>query len=163
MKSLSSPIPMLWNGQAFEPRGKFKAIADQQFVVGQFYPVEAREDRSTRQHRFYFARIKECWESLPDDLMDEYPSPEHLRKAALCRTGYAEQVNLVCADNTEALRAATLFKAKDSYCVIEVAGRVCRVWTAMSQSYQAMGKKVFHESSEAVLDWIMKQLERKAA
>ncbi|MNE84166.1 hypothetical protein D3C80_1810410 [compost metagenome] len=52
------------------------------------------------------------------------------------------------------MRVAAFIKPMDEYAVVDVREAVVRVFTAQSQSYRAMGKKVFAESKEKVLDAI---------
>ena len=80
------PIPMRWEGDVMRPRSA--RLADKHFVVGMTYRLVEHQERSTATHNHYFAAINEAWQSLPDHLMAEYPSPEHLRKKMLIRAGY---------------------------------------------------------------------------
>lgn len=141
-----------WVGDAMVP--KHPRLADRHYVIGEAYYLEIREDRSAASHRFYFASINEAHGSLPEDLAERLPTPEHLRKFALIRTGYADQRTHVCASKAEALRLASFIRPMDEFAVVVTHEKVVTVWTAKSQSMRAMDKKTFAESKEKVLDFI---------
>jgi len=146
------PLQFRWDGEAMVPlRG---ALADRYFVVGETYALEEHKDRSGVSHRHFFASIKNAYDNLPDDLLDEYPTPEHLRKKALIRCGYAEHRDHVCTSKQEARKLRAFIKPMDEYAVIECRENIVRIWTAKSQSVKAMGAKDFQESKQAVLDWL---------
>ena len=130
----------------------FQRQADQLFVIGETYRLAPVEDRSAASHRHYFAAINEAWQNLPEGMADEYPTPEHLRKAALIRAGYRDERSIVCANRAEALRVAAFIKPMDEYALVATSETVVRVYTAQSQSVRAMGKAEFQKSKDAVLD-----------
>ena len=143
-----------WDGDAMVPRSTFKKRCDEEFVVGEIYRLEAREERSINSHRHYFACIHEAWMNLPEQIAEQYASSEHLRKKMLIRCGYADERSIVCASKAEAQRVAAFVKPIDDYAVVTVRDCVVRIYTAQSQSLKAMGKKEFGKSKEAVLDAI---------
>lgn len=147
---MSGPQPFRYEGdglmQALRPRA-----ADRQFVVGEVYTMVAEQPRSSAQHRMFFASVAEAWRNLPDDLAEEYPDAETLRKKALIRTGFHDQRSIVCASKAEARRVAAFIEPMDRYAIVAVSEAVVRVYTARSQSVRAMGRKEFAESLEAVL------------
>lgn len=155
------PTRVIWDGEAFIPRRP--RLADEDFVVGQEYVFVEHHERSTASHAHYFAAINEAWQSLPDDLLAEYPNAEALRKKMLIRAGYADERSIVCANKAEAQRIAAFVRPMDSHAVVIVKDAVVRVYTAQSQSYKAMGKKDFQESKDKVLDAINDLLGVKAA
>lgn len=150
------PVPLLYR---YEGEGEFRAAseywarrADLAFVIGETYKLVPHEDRSQSSHNHYFAAIADAWGNLPDALLDEYPTPEHLRKKLLIRAGYADERSVVCSSKAEAQRIAAFMKPMDDYAVITVREAVVRVYTAKSQSVKAMGAKEFQESKSKVLD-----------
>jgi hypothetical protein len=152
---MSVPITMTWDGEAMVPASQYWAArADRQFVVGETYRIVEHNDRSEASHNHYFASITNAWRTLPDDLLTEYPSPEHLRKKMLVKCGYAKERTIVCADKAEAGRMAALVEEMDEHAVIDAREAVVRVYTAQSQSMKAMGKQEFQASKEAVLSAI---------
>lgn len=148
------PIICAWDGEVFRPLPRFARLADRHYVVGETYPIVVHEDRSEASHRQYFAAIREAWQNLPEPYASMLPTAEHLRKYALCKTGYANQMQIACASKAEAIRAVTTVRALDSFAVVDARDAVVTVWTAASQSHRAMGKKDFQASKTAVLDFV---------
>lgn len=150
----STPITLRYEGDGdFRVLSNYWATrADKDFVVGEVYKMVEHHDRSQSSHNHYFAALGEAWSNLPDELLTEYPTAEHLRKKLLIRAGYADERSIVCGSKAEALRVAAFVKPMDDYSVVTVREAVVRVYTAQSQSTKAMGKAAFHQSKQAVLD-----------
>lgn len=134
------------------PLPRFAGLCDKQFVVGETYRLAVTEERSRASHSHYFASIEEAWRNLPEDEAERFPTSEHLRKWALCKTGYADERSIVCASKAEAQRVAAFIKPMDDFAIVVVSEATVKVYTAKSQSLKAMGKKVFQDSKTAVLD-----------
>ncbi|PWL17648.1 hypothetical protein DKP76_11655 [Falsochrobactrum shanghaiense] len=150
---------MSWDGEAMVPTSPYWASrADRQFVVGETYKLVEHHDRSEASHNHYFASIANAWNTLPDHLLADYPTAEHLRKKMLVKCGYADERSIVCASKAEADRIAAFIKPMDEYAVVIHREAVVKVFTAQSQSMKAMGKREFQESKEAVLAAIDKLL-----
>ena len=154
----------------YEGDGVFKAHsdywvskADAEYSSGQTYRMVEHQDRSSATHNHYFASIADAWGSIPDDLLAEYPSAEHLRKKMLVKTGYADERSIVCASRAEALRVAAFIIPIDSFAVVIVKDAVVRVCTAQSQSHRGMGKQEFAASKERVLNAIHELIGLEAA
>jgi hypothetical protein len=144
----------------YEGEGEFRAVsaywarrADLAYVVGETYQLVEHHDRSANSHRHFFARIAEAWSNLPDQLLEIYPTSEHLRKKALIWKGYRDERTIVATSGAEALRLAAFVKPMDDFAVVTVKDAVVRVWTAKSQSVKAMGAKEFQASKSDVLDF----------
>lgn len=120
------------------------------FVDKERYLLEAREERSGAQHRAFFASINEAWKSLPEGTEGRWPSPDHLRRWALCKAGFADEDVSIWDSPSDARRAAVMMRKLDGYAVIEVKGNTVRRFTAKSQATRHMDKKTFKESCEAV-------------
>lgn len=149
------PINCIWDGEAFVPAGTYWAKkADEEFVVGQRYRIGEYHDRSPASHNHQFAWLNEAWQSLPDELYDQYPSPEHLRKFALIAKGHCTMVQHACASNAEALRLAAAIRPYDTYAVVSVRGPVVTVYNAVSQSVKAMDGPQFQKSKQDVIDFV---------
>lgn len=148
-----STLPYVWTGEAFEPLPGFRKRADAAFVVGQVYHMEPIEERTARAHKFYFACINEAWQSLPEHLALQHPTPTHLRKFALIKARFADSRQFVASSKAEAIRLAAFIRPMDEYALVEMAtdAPVVTVWTAQSQSLRAMGKERFKASKDAVL------------
>lgn len=122
------------------------------YEVGETYVLVPHEDRSGVSHRHYFASVNECWQNLPEDLAEQFPTAEHLRKWALCKAGYADERSIVCTSKAEAQRVAAFVRPMDGYAIVICHGATIKVYTAQSQSTKAMGAKVFQDSKQKVLD-----------
>lgn len=153
---MGAPLLLRYDGDgAFKAPGDYWASkADAEFVAGQTYRLVEHQERSSATHNHYFASIADAWASIPDELLAEYPSAEHLRKKMLIKCGYADERSIVCASKAEAQRVAAFVRPMDGFAVVIVRDAVVRVYTAQSQSYRAMGKAVFAASKEAVLNAI---------
>jgi hypothetical protein len=142
-----------WNGMAFEPLPRDRSACLAQYEVGRCYRMTEHQERSAESHNHEFAEVDEAWQNLPDHLRDEFPSPTHLRRHALCRKGFCSNKQLVLSSREEALRVAPFIRQLDDYSLISVRGCVVTVLTAFSQSKRAMGKAQFERSKQAVLDF----------
>ena len=151
---MTVPVPCTWDGEAFVPRSRFTKLCDKQFVVGADYPLIVHEERSGQSHKHYFATVADGWRNLPEDLAEDFPTSEHLRKYALIKAGYCDRRSIVCASKAEAQRVAAFIEPMDDFALVTVAEATVTVYTAQSQSQRAMGKKVFQASKVAVLDII---------
>jgi len=146
------PILYRWDGETMTPATqRFAREADKQFVVGEEYPLIVHEHRSAASHRHYFAAIYDAWESLPETMAGEFPTPEHLRKRALIMAGYRDERTIVASSKAEARRLAAFIKPMDDYALVSVKDNVVIVFTAKGQSLRAMDKAEFQQSKEAVL------------
>lgn len=151
---MSGPVLMTWDAQAgvLRPSNSFaKAKAEQEFEHGQRYAMEERRDRNMTSHDHYFACVNEVWKNLPLDLVEEFPTPEALRKKALIACGYRDERSFVCSSRAEADRLARWLRPADDFAVISIQGSTVIELTAKSQSQRAMGAQTFYASKEAVL------------
>jgi hypothetical protein len=110
--------------------------------------------RSRRSHNHFFAQVAEAWQQLPENLADEFASPEHLRKWALIKAGFRDERKFVASSPEEAQSIAAFIAPMDDYAVITVSGCVVTVYTAQSQSIPAMGGRDFQASKNAVFEVI---------
>lgn len=150
-----TPLPCRWTGEAFEPASPHWARqADRHFVVGQIYPLEVRESRSSASHNHFFAAVAEAHRNLPEAAAERLPTPDHLRRFALIKTGHRDERSIVCASHAEALRVAAFVKPMDDFALVVTAGATVSIFTAKSQSVRAMGKAEFAASKDAVLAYI---------
>lgn len=133
-------------------------IADEHYDLGDRYPLAPVEDRSMRSHNHYFACIANAWMNLPEDMAEQYPNAERLRKHALIRTGYRDERSFVCSSKAEALRLASFLLPCDPDAIVSVHETAVVELKAKSQSLRAMGKKEFQESKDAVLGWLSNKI-----
>lgn len=155
---MTTPIPFRWEGDSFAPMPGFGKRCDEVFVVGQVYRLAEQEDRSAASHRHYFACINAAWENLPAGAAEQFPTPDHLRRFALIKAGYADSRTLVASSKAEAQRLAAFVRPLDTFAVVAASEATVTVWTAKSQSVRAMGKKDFQESKDAVLSIIAEMI-----
>jgi hypothetical protein len=158
MTDRAPPLPCRWTGSEFKPWNL--ALARKHYEPGGTYALVVHDERSQASHNEYFASLDTRWQTLPFALEPEYPSRESLRHKALIKTGYAIEHDFVLpTDATATLFAAALIEADDEvYTIVEVRGHVVRRYRAQSQSYRAMGRKVFEESKQAVLNYIDREI-----
>lgn len=134
------------------PIGRYAKEADAQFVIGSNYRLGIEESRSEKSHDHQFAWLGEAWKNLPEDIAQQCPSPEHLRKHALITAGFYDQMSIDAGSNAAAIRVAAGFRALDEFLVAVVAGPLVLVRTARSQKKRLMGVKDFQASKQAVLE-----------
>lgn len=148
-----TPIICQWNGEALAPIQRFRKAADEQFVIGQTYPIAIVEDRSMKSHGHFFASLTDAFDNLPEDFDGLFSDVEAFRKRGLIECGYFNQREFVAASAAEARRLVKFLAAGTDYAVYSVTGCVVVERTARSQSMRAMGKKDFQASKDAVLGW----------
>lgn len=147
------PLPLVYEGEGrFHVIPAFAAAAERRYGAGEIVTMLEHEERSSASHRHMFAIIREAWLNLPGHLVLFYPTPEALRKRCLIRAGYYNERSLVCASKAEARRVAAFLRPMDDMAVISISGKVVLELTAKSQSERAMGRAVFQQSKEAVLE-----------
>jgi hypothetical protein len=145
----SDPLWFRWNGAAMIPMRP--ELAERQFRPDGHYLLEAHHERSYQRHKAYFASLHEAWSSLR---VDDFPTPEHLRKFALIKTGHYDERVLACDTAAQAERVSSFVRPLDEFSIIVRADNLVRVWTAKSQSYKAMGRDEFNRSMDEVLDYV---------
>ncbi len=146
------PLLFRWDGEHMEPLQRHRALADKQYVVGETYTLVPEEQRSIASHRQYFAAIHEAWMNLPEDVAEQWPTSEHLRKWALVKAGYCDERTIVCASKAQAHEIAATIRPLDEYALILPFDNIIKIWTAKSQSFRSMPKGEFQQSKERVLE-----------
>lgn len=153
-----SPLYFRWLGDAFVPSSNIaQRLCDERFTVGEVYPLDQWVDHSEQSHRHQFAFVKEAWNSFPDALREQFPTPEHLRKHGLIRKGFCTMRQYSCGSRPEAKRmAAVLRQYLDEYAIIDL-DEDCPIVTVLeaeSQGFRAMNKKRFQESKTALMEFV---------
>jgi hypothetical protein len=145
---MSETFPLLYEGN-----GLFRCLHPKRVKldVGAVHGWQMAEHRSKSSHDHFFACVNEAWKNLPEDMADDFPSPEHLRKWALIKAGFCSETRIVCANNSEAMTLATKAKSLDKYSVVAIDGKTVTIWTADSQRRDAMGRQAFQEAKERAL------------
>lgn len=149
--SETPPIGFVWTGEVMQPLDNFRRLAAKHYGEGEIAMLAPHEPRSRATHNHYFACIADAWGNLPDEQVERFPSPEHLRRWALIKAGYADCRTFPCASKAEAQRLAAFLKPMDPFALVVITEAVVTVYTAQSQSHRAMGKRAFAESKEKVL------------
>lgn len=149
----------------YEGNGVFRCLHPKRVKLnaGEVHGWQMAEHRSKASHDHFFACVNEAWKSLPEDMADDFPSPEHLRKWSLIKAGFCSETRIVCANNGEAMTLATKAKAMDRYSVVAIDGKAVTIWTADSQRKDAMGRKLFQEAKERALHIISQLIGTDAA
>lgn len=151
---MPKPVIFTWDGQVMRPHDRFSRVCGRQFTPGEHYTLIVHEERSQASHNQFFAAVAEAWKNLPEGQAHRFPTPEHLRKYALIRCGYANKRHIVCTSDEEALRIAAFMQPLDAYAVFAASGPVLTVYTAQSQAKDAMNKAQFQKSKQDVLDFL---------
>ena len=161
--SFDKAIVFRWDAanEVMRPTVAYRALCAERYQDGEAVRLLEEKQRSPASHAHYFATINDMWSSLPESLDGKYPSPEHLRKWALCRAGYADERYIVCDTLKEARKVAAFVRSFDDFAVIRTEGEVVRVYHAKSQSAHAMGGQEFQKSKEAVLGIIQGLLDNR--
>jgi len=144
----------VWNGEAMIPH---RAIAAKTFVKGRAYWLEEVSDRSWISHDHQFAWIEQAWQSLPEAVADTFPTPEHLRKAALIATGWHREKIVDAGTAAAAARVAAYVRAEDEFALVKTRGGTVIVIKARSQRTHGadrMDKDEFQRSKDAIMGWI---------
>ena len=121
------------------------------------YWLDEVSERSWISHRHEFAWIAEAWSNLPEALMDTFPTPEHLRKAALIATGWHRETIIDAGNAAAALRVAAYARGEDEFAHVVTRGPTVIVHKARSQRMHGldrMDKAEFQASKDAILGWI---------
>lgn len=156
-----APLDFVWDNdaQVLRPYSPYWARrAASVWGPGEILRIVNQQERSVATHRHYFASIHEAWANLPPLMADRFPSDKHLRKWALIKAGYCNTHSLPCGSPDMARKMAALVRPIDEFSIVQVRGSVVEVFTAKSQSMEAMDKKTFRESKEKVLDIIAAEI-----
>jgi hypothetical protein len=150
----TSPLPCTWNGTGFDVLPRFARQADQQYVIGETYRLANIEDRSDATHKHEFAWIRSAWLSLPEEIADDYATPEHLRKRALIATGFFDETRIDVGTTAGALKVAAYARGEDGFAHVVTRGPLVVIRKARSQSRREMDKAEFQASKTSILEWI---------
>jgi hypothetical protein len=144
-----------WNGEAMVPASP--QAAAKTFVKDRRYWLDEVSDRSWTSHRHEFAWIAEAHGNLPEALMETFPTPEHLRKAALIATGWHRETIIDAGNAKAALRVAAYARGEDEFAHVVTRGQTVIVRKARSQRMHGldrMDKAEFQASKDDILGWI---------
>lgn len=149
------------------PQARYAKVAARQFQQGEAYPLVVLETRSRASHNQFFAAVQDGFDNLPEDLAGlaermnfktippgGWVDANHLRKWALCETGWCDVSPFDFDTKEQAMRLAKFYRAQDLYAQIIVRGTHVVIKIPKSQSAAAMAKQPFEDSKRAVLDLI---------
>lgn len=149
------------------PLRRFANVCASQFDLEQVYTLEvvgAKGERTDRSHKHYMACVTAAWRTLPENMANDYPTPNHLRKRALIKCKYYHLKSIVFDTPADANRAAAYIKPMDEFAVVLVEGKCVNHYTAKSQKYLragGMGKEEFQKSKDDVLYCITEMIKVK--
>lgn len=137
----------------YEGGGVFRCLYPNRISVpvGEVRGWQMMESRSKASHDHFFAVVTEAWKSLPEDMAEEFPSPDHLRKWALIKAGFCTMTKVACSNNEAAVNLLRAWKAVDRYSILNVDGKVVTIWTADSQRKDTQGRKEFQAAKDAAM------------
>lgn len=146
------PQGFTWDGEAMVPRSRM--LADKAYTVGETYLLVTHEMRTSATHNHEFAWLRDAWLNLPENLSDQFPTQEHLRKRALIDAGFYDETIIDAGSNAAALRVASAFRSREEFSLVIVRGPAVVIRTAKSQSRRSMNKQEFQASKTAILEVI---------
>jgi hypothetical protein len=146
-----NPLLFRWEGDAFKPIQRHAKECDKRYVIGEHYALEEIQERSSKSHAHYFACVGQAWANLREDVAEQFPTAEHLRKFALIKAGYFDSRTIVAKSKAEALRLAAFIRPMDEFAIVTADNMVVTVYTAKSQNHRSMHRTQFAKSKEAVL------------
>ena len=144
-----------WNGEAMIPARP--QAAAKTFVKDHRYWLDEVSERSWISHQQQFAWIAEAWGNLPEPLVETFPTPEHLRKAALIATGWFRETIIDAGNARAALRVAAYARGEDEFARVVARGPTVIVQKARSQrmhGHDRMDKAEFQKTKDDILGWI---------
>ena len=127
------------------------------FVKDCRYWLDEVSERSWISHQQQFAWVNEAWANLPEALVDKFPTPTHLRKAALIATGWHRETIIDAGNAKAALRVAAYARNEDEFAHVTTRGQTVIVRKARSQRMHGldrMDKAEFQASKDDILGWI---------
>jgi len=153
----TAPQIFKWDGRVMIPLRL--AVAQCAFKVNEVYRLIVEAERSEASHRHYFACIIEAWRNLPEDVAQNYPTPEALRKHALIAAGFYHQEVVDCGSGDVACRVARFANHTHPFAYVIIEGRFVIVRTARSQSRREMTGAEFQQSKTKVLEVLAQLLD----
>lgn len=147
-------IVATWNGKAFVPIRTMLQTCEKSYKEGERVALDVIEERSAASHRQYFASVREAWLNLDEEASARYPTPDHLRRWGLIKSGWCKETTFVLDTPEHANRNAAFLRGLDDMAVIVVKGNVVKMYIAKSQRMGrgGMNKEQFEQSKRDVLE-----------
>lgn len=161
---------------AMVPTDASRSSAERAYKPGETYRLTLDDKPSDAARGRYFATLKELWDNLPEeaaqlklptgDIINRFPTPDHLRKHCLIQLGHYDEAIHVCQSTKAAQdlvrfmsRTWAIGKRGEDYRIISNAENVVVVRTAKSQA--TMGRKAFNKAADDVLALIQAVIDRE--
>lgn len=154
-------VAFTWDSDAEVMRlaPRFRRVAREQFRHGEEYPLEVREERSSKAHAFFFASVNAAWKNLRGETAEILTTPTHLRGWALIQAGYHHQQIVEAPSKNAAMKMAMFARAlarKEGYVEIKIVKHdgqwFIRSREPKSMSLANMKADEFKAASRDVLD-----------
>jgi len=155
------PLMLRWDGEAFTPLPYFRKVAADSFKSGETYRLVEVESRSWNSHKHFFACINQAWKNLREQEIDDFPSPDHLRKWALTFTEFCTVRQFDVKSSAELVRLVNNLRKTPDYVriAVDISTKVVREFRPLSQSLPAMpNNRTFQRSKDQVLDVLARKL-----
>lgn len=152
---MTVPVTFAWTDEgAMKPLDRFARLCDRQFVVGETYRLGVIEERSADSHKHFMAAVEEAFQNVPEIHGKRWPTPDRLRKWALCQANFCVTTTYAATSKAEALRFVAYVASQGVADDLDMSddGLTVYVKVAFSQSYHNMKRKEFQESKQAVLE-----------
>ena len=153
------PVQFVWDAanRVMRPQERFNRLCDRQYQDGELYALGPVEDIDNVSRGKFMKAIKMTWENLPAKYK-RFPSPEHLRKAALVGAGWCNQSHDVFDSVADAKRHADGIRNANGYAVIVRSGCVVDVRIARSIAAGQITAEKWREVRPRALDWASEQI-----
>ncbi len=148
------PYTMRWDGEALRPVASAQALCRAEFETGQKYMIAREHGRSDLSHKHFFATVHLVWQTLPDDVGEQFRNADELRYWLLIKAGFCTKTDFVCESPEKAQALVGWLPRGRKYHLLEVRGCVLTRWEPTSQAKKSMNGKTFQESKSALFDML---------
>lgn len=129
------------------------------FQDGELVFLRVDRKRHWPGHQAFMALMNDAFETMPDNLREEYTSPDVLRRRLLIAAGFANIDSIVCKNNDDAIKTAyKMAKFTDDHTFLSLRGSVVVIARANSQAMDKMDADTFKKSCQAVQEELAKLL-----
>lgn len=152
-------IPVQWDDEreVLVPLRNFVRQLKKMLRHGQKLFIERIELRSMKAHNRFFAELARRWNSMPQHITKHFINQTHLRKHALIRCGWVEEMKpIACGTPEAAVMGAVCAKTAAAYAMVAINGPVVTIYTARSMATsgdRCMKPKEFYQAAKDVLDF----------
>ena len=147
-----------WDGEGFFLPTVSKMKCKETLKPGETVALEIKRPRHLAMHRRFMAMVTDYHDNLPESLANApfAASPDHLRKYALIRCGFADTITHTAKSEAEARRVEETFQSMrgDTFALVYRQGLIVYRSVALSQAFAKMNQKQFRESSERIEEFL---------